>query len=474
MKQTLLRQLPKVDELLMAEALVPYLTDGPRSLAVTVIREELDDLRQFILNTDEAQLPKTIDQEALVKSILEKLHEESLMNLRPVVNATGVILHTNLGRSLLAPAILEHMSQIAGRYSTLEYNAKEGTRGSRYAHVEKLICTLTGAEAALVVNNNAAAVLLVLDTLTKHKEVVVSRGQLVEIGGSFRIPDVMARSQAFLKEIGTTNKTHKKDYESAITENTGALMKIHTSNFKIFGFTEEVSLSDMVAIAKPHGIPVIDDLGSGTLVDISQFGLSKEPTVQDSVQSGADIVTFSGDKLLGGPQAGIIVGKKTLIDQMKKNQLTRALRVDKLTLSALEATLRIYLDPEKAKQSIPTLRMMGMPYDTTLGKAKAFLEKSKLLTGLNDKYSFELEDGYSEVGGGSLPTEVLPSALVKIKPLFCSVQKTADYLRLQDTPIVVRIQSDWVVIDFRTLQADEEDYILEVLQKLSSHEGGKK
>jgi L-seryl-tRNA(Ser) seleniumtransferase len=281
-------------------------------------------------------------------------------NLKPVVNATGVVVHTNLGRSLLPETVVENIAVIAGRYSTLEYDLDAGKRGSRHAIVEDLLCEISGCQAAMAVNNNAGAVLLCLETFARSKEVIVSRGELVEIGGSFRVPDVMAKSGGILKEVGTTNRTHLRDYENAIGDNTALLLKVHRSNYSVIGFTAEVSLRELVELGAGHGVPVMEDLGSGTFIDFSKYGLVKEPTVQESVAAGTDIVTFSGDKLLGGPQAGIIVGKKSIVDQIKQNPLARALRLDKMTLAALESTLRLYRDEEKAVGMIPTLRMLTM------------------------------------------------------------------------------------------------------------------
>jgi L-seryl-tRNA(Ser) seleniumtransferase len=294
-------------------------------------------------------------QETILAQVLERVAQAMAHNLKPVVNATGIVVHTNLGRSLLAPAVLANLVEIASCYSNLEFDLVAGRRGSRYTAVEDVLCEISGAEAAMVVNNNAGAVLLCLETLARGRKVIVSRGELVEIGGAFRIPDVMARSGGILCEVGTTNRTHLRDYAGAIDEQTALLLKVHKSNYSIVGFSAEVSLPELAALGARHGLPVMEDLGSGTFIDFSQYGLAKEPTVQESVAAGADVVTFSGDKLLGGPQAGLIVGRRAIIARIRTNPITRALRIDKMTLAALESTLRLYRDPRRAVAAIPTL-----------------------------------------------------------------------------------------------------------------------
>ena len=333
--------------------------------------------------------------------------------MKPVLNATGTILHTNLGRAPIADTHMAHVAAVATGYSNLEYNLEAGARGERYAHFEQLLCKLTGAEAAMAVNNNAAAVMLILDSMAKGGEVIVSRGELVEIGGKFRIPDVMERSGAALVEIGTTNKTHISDYEEAITEETAALLKVHTSNYRIVGFTDTVSVAELSPIAKDHDIPLIEDLGSGMLIDLSKYGITYEPTVQDSIANGADVVCFSGDKLLGGPQAGIIVGRKKYIDKMKKNQLTRALRIDKFTAAALEVVLQEYLSEEQAIRNIPTLRMITRSLDEVSVDAE---QLSQLLEESGLPVQVGMEPCESQIGGGSLPLERIPSMAVTLRP----------------------------------------------------------
>ena len=376
-------------------------------------------------------------------------------------------MHTNLGR---APISREHMKKafdIVTGYSNLEYNLEEGRRGERYSHFEKLLCKITGAEAAMAVNNNASSVLLILSSLAKGGEVIVSRGELIEIGGKFRIPDVMTQSGATLVEVGTTNKTHVSDYEENITEETKALLKVHTSNYKIVGFTESVGIDELMPIAKEHGIPVIEDLGSGVLIDLSKYGLTYEPTVQESVAKGADVVCFSGDKLFGGPQAGIIVGKKKYIDMMKKNQLTRALRIDKFTAAALELVLQEYLSEEQAVQHIPVLRMITEPLDEVARRARSLARtiRSTDLPAKVDVVSCE-----SQIGGGSLPMERIPSMAVAIHPKHESVAALEDQMRHLTVPMIPRTVNDTIMLDVRTVETEDFKLIAAELQELLGQE----
>jgi len=376
-KHETLKSLPGVDHVLELAEDDDRFHDIPRSVILDSARKAIDGVRKDILDSVQTSIKD--------KDILLKAHAYAKEKVKPrlvnLINATGVVLHTNLGRALLCKDALDNIKEIAQSYSNLEMNIKTGKRGIRYEAVDELICELTGAQSAIVVNNNAGAVLLALNTIAKDTQVVVSRGELVEIGGSFRVPDVMSKSGCMLKEVGTTNRTHLRDYENAVCDNTGLFLKVHSSNYKILGFTASVDLKDLVALGKEKNIPVMEDLGSGTLIDFSKYGLPAEPTIFDSVSSGADIVTFSGDKLLGGPQAGIIVGKKQAIDQIKNNPLTRALRIDKLTLAALESTLKLYRDEKKAVQEIPTLRMLTMSF-------KEICEKADLLLKAIKKYPF--------------------------------------------------------------------------------------
>ncbi len=385
------------------------------------------------------------------------------MHLQAVINATGVIIHTNLGRSPLAKMAEAAVTSISGTYSNLEYNLDQGERGSRYSHVEKLLVQVTGAEAGLVVNNNAAAIMLVLDTLAKGGEAIVSRGELVEIGGAFRVPEVMARSGAILREVGTTNKTHLRDYREAITPETKVLLRVHTSNFRILGFTENVPLSDLANLAHEHGKLIIEDLGSGVLVDLSRYGLPKEPTVQESINAGVDVVTFSGDKLLGGPQAGIIVGRKTLIQQIKANQLTRALRIDKMTLAALESTLKLYLLPELALREIPTLRMLT---ESALNVEK---RAQRLAAAIIEACGGEVEVAVvgdsAEAGGGSLPGTTIPSSAVAVKPSWSRVLELERWFRHQKPAVIVRVNQERILFNTRTLTDAELPVIVGLLKK---------
>ncbi len=452
-KNRLYSSIPKVDEFLMHDQIKNLLESYPRSAVTDAVREELDELRRQIKAlTDETAESFSVEPQKLSERVSIRLKALFANHLKRVINASGVVIHTNLGRSLAAPSILEHLAEISGRYSNLEYDLETGKRGTRYSHVEDILCRLTGAEAALVVNNNAAAVMLALSTLASGKEAVISRGQLVEIGGSFRIPEVMKASGACMVEVGTTNKTHLKDYSEAVTDNTGVLLKVHTSNFRVLGFVQEISIEELVILGSGLDIPVMEDLGSGSLLDLSRYGLTKEPTVSESIRSGADVVTFSGDKMLGGPQAGIILGKKRFVDAMKKNQLTRALRVDKMTLTLLESTLRLYLDEERAMAEIPTLRML------TAGKAELTEKAEKLQELLNSAPyggASELIDGESEVGGGSLPLEKLSTTLLAVTPSRISANESVNSLRSLNIPVICRVQDDRLLFDPRTIFDDE-------------------
>lgn len=448
-KNLLYRSIPKVDVLLENEEIQNTIEEHGRENVMEIIREEMDALRAFIGKCDdeEAALDKI---ETLSEQILKQVEKANTPNMRMVINGTGTILHTNLGRAPISQEHMAKLSNIVTGYSNLEYNLEEGRRGERYSHFEKLLCKLTGAEAAMAVNNNAAAVMLILSSMAKGGEVIVSRGELVEIGGKFRIPDVMEQSGATLVEVGTTNKTHYSDYEEAITEETKALLKVHTSNYRIVGFTDTVTIGDLYPLAKEHDLPLIEDLGSGVLIDLSKYGLTYEPTVQDSLRNGADVVCFSGDKLLGGPQAGIIVGKKKYIDMMKKNQLTRALRIDKFTATALELVLQEYLSEEKAIQNIPTLRMINEKKEEVEQRAKTL---RRMLRSAKLAADFGLEDCESQIGGGSLPLERIPSVAVTIKPHNISVPKLEEEMRHLEVPIIPRTVNDTIYLDVRTIES---------------------
>jgi L-seryl-tRNA(Ser) seleniumtransferase len=461
-KQQVLSNIPSVDELIKQEEIQEISQRYPRSVIVDCIREYLSEYRNIILNLNDDDLslvPST--KVALLEGINAKINKRMSSKLVSVINATGVVLHTNLGRAVLSEKVKQNLWRIACGYSNLEFELETGKRGSRYSHVESIICKLTGAEAAMVVNNNAAAVMLVLSTMAKDKEVVVSRGQLVEIGGSFRIPDVMSHSGAVLKEIGTTNKTHLFDYEKAFNERTAAFMKVHTSNYRILGFTKEVESEELVELGRKLNIPVIEDLGSGVLLDMQRFGLPYEPTVQSAVKAGMDVITFSGDKMLGGPQAGIIIGKKQYIEKMLKNPLTRALRIDKLTLAALETTLKLYLDEEEAINEIPVLRMLTISEEDLNKKANSLY--NELLKKLGDKCDIAIIDEFSEVGGGSMPMHKMPTKAVSLITPDLSIDKLEEALRTYSTPVVARINKDRLILDVRTIFDGELDIIVKAL-----------
>ena len=459
----LLSSLPKVDEFLVAQELEKYKDTVPYNTFIKSIRGGIDFYREQILKNkikDENYDIKKLKQDIMEK-VIKLIESSNRLKLKRVINSTGTIIHTNLGRSKLMASSVKNIVEIASNYNNLEYDIESGKRGSRYSHIEDLICEITGSEAALVVNNNAAAVLLVLDTLTKDKEVIVSRGELVEIGGSFRIPAIMEYSGSKLIEVGTTNRTHEADYTNAITEETRALLKVHTSNYKIMGFTKEVKNDELSKIARDNNLISIEDLGSGVLVDFSKYGYKKEPTVQESLRSGMDIVTFSGDKLLGGPQAGIIVGKKDHIEQMKKNNLLRTLRVSKLTLAALEITLREYLDEAKAIKNIPTLNMILEDISKVEKRAKTLYEKLYKIKDLE----VELVGTKAMIGGGSMPTEVMDSYGVSIISKKYSVTKLENKLRCNSISVISRIQNERVVFDCKTLNNNDIDDIYEILKK---------
>jgi L-seryl-tRNA(Ser) seleniumtransferase len=460
-----LRSLPAVDELLREKAISEASETYARTLVVRAVRNILERTRQAILSGEATVDSARSERAVLVESVLEELEHLASFTLKGVINGTGIIVHTNLGRSLLSREALERLQLIGSGYSNLEYDLAVGKRGSRYVHAEAILCEMTGAEGALVVNNNAAAVLLALNTLAQGKEVVVSRGQLVEIGGSFRIPDIMARSGAILREVGCTNRTHLHDYQAAIGPETALLLNVHASNYQIIGFTAEVGLDELVKLGRKHGVVVMQDLGSGCLVDLTRFGLQGEPLVQDTVRSGVDVITFSGDKLLGGVQAGIILGRQELVKHLRRNPLTRALRVDKLTLAALEATLRLYRDETTAIQAIPTLKMIATDMHTLENKATSIAEA--LRASVAEFIKVEIEDGSSMVGGGALPTQTLPTKLVAISSTKSSATRVETHFREYKPPIIGRVERDLFLLDVRTLQPGDEDVIVEAAVQLA-------
>jgi L-seryl-tRNA(Ser) seleniumtransferase len=456
-----MKQIPKVDKVLEWEEVRELLAAVPRPVVMTAVRTALDELR----NTALADQLSTEDlgEAAICRRVRGCLTLLTSRSLRRVVNGTGVVIHTNLGRSPLAPAVREALLETAFGYSNLEYDLATGERGMRYSHVEALICELTGAEAALVVNNNAAAVLLALSSLAAGREVITSRGELVEIGGSFRIPDVMRQGGAILREVGTTNRTHVKDYLDAIGPDTGLLLKVHTSNFTVVGFTKEVTAGEMVALGREHDVPVMADAGSGCLLDVLHLG-EREPTVQEYVRAGVDVVTFSGDKMLGGPQAGIIVGSKKWLEPMKKHPLLRAIRIDKMTLAALEGTLRLYRDERQAVSQIPTLRMLAATPDELKLQGRQALRRLRRV--LKPAVTVTLVDGFSQTGGGSLPTLELPTTLLAVTVAGMSSQELERRLRGSDIPVIGRINRGVFLLDVRTLAADDLPVIAEALNRL--------
>ena len=466
MKEKLLSQIPAVNDILDLEKTKSYIDEFSRPIVLEGIRKTTDDIRNEILNKSEKELENyNLNEKYILEKLEIYLKNWSKPNLAPAINGTGVVVHTNLGRSLLAESAIESLNSVARNYSTLEIDRKSGERGSRYDNVTTLLKELTGAETAMVVNNNAAAVMLALNTIAEGKEVIIPRGELVEIGGSFRIPDVMKRSGAKLVEIGATNKVYLEDYIKAVTKNTGLLLKVHTSNYKVVGFTKGVELNDLVNYAHKHNLPVMDDLGSGILLDLREEGFNYEPTVQERVAAGTDVVTFSGDKLLGGPQAGIIVGKEEYINKMKKNPMTRALRVDKFTLASLEATLKEYKDLENAKENIPTLRMLTENIEKIKNRANKLF---KLINdnNLNQKFNFSIKKDISKVGGGAFPLEELDTYTLQIVSNEFSASELSYKLRMNYPPIFSRIKDGKLKLDFRTIKEEDLGIILKALKEI--------
>src|SRR5436190_9043942 len=452
------RKIPKVDVVLSHPGAQPLIAESGRDNFTTCLAQVFDGLRARIKEGKETD----VDVPAILAAVQERLAARRAPRLCRAINATGVILHTGLGRAVLPKAALDAIAAEQKGYSLLEVERGSGERSLRETHVVDLIRDITGAEAATVVNNNAGATLLCLAALAKDREVITSRGQLVEIGGSFRIPDVMKESGAALVEVGTTNKTYLSDYENAITERTALLLRVHTSNYRIVGFTHFPSLAEMVDLGRRRGIPVMDDLGSGAFVDLAPFGVTDEPHVQSSVKAGADVITFSGDKLLGGPQAGLIVGKKDSVSKIRKHPLFRALRVDKLKLTALEATLKLYLDRERLFRELPTLRMISMSLDECEKRALTLAAKLKGMPGL----SLEILDDASEFGGGSVPTQQIPTKVVALKHGTMSLETLSSRLRAGTPPVFCRVQRERALLDVRTLLEGEDDEIAASLRAI--------
>ena len=455
--------LPSVDGLLSlpeAQALAERCSEAWVKEAA---RAALDDLRAAIRGGATACPDRAAATEAAVGRMRAWVEARLRPSLRRAVNATGVVLHTGLGRAPLPQAAMRQVAAVAGGYCNLEIDLEDGERGERVSHVERLLCDLSGAEAAAVVNNNAAAVLLTLNTLARDREAAVSRGQLIEIGGSFRIPDVMARSGARMVEVGTTNRTHLKDFRDAITERTGLLLSVHPSNYRVMGFTAEVGLGDLVTLGREFGVPVAHYLGGGVLIDLRPYGLPYEPLVSDSVRAGADVVTFSGDKVLGGPQAGVIVGRKGAVEAMRRNPLMRALRCDKLTYAALEATLRLYLRPAALLKEHPTLRMLTEPVAALRRRARRLM---KGLKGLEGRVEARLEESVAYTGSGALPLEEIPSAAVTLRPRAGSAAGLARGLRLCEPAVVGYVREDRVYLDVRTVRDEEVRTVAEAIRKV--------
>ncbi|MGO4173760.1 L-seryl-tRNA(Sec) selenium transferase [Bosea sp. TAF32] len=438
---------PSVDTVLHSAGGELAIARHGRAAATDAIRQVLEQLRA-------GGQPPAASLEQVSRMALDWLEERGRPSQRPVINLTGTVLHTNLGRALLAEEAIEAVVTAMRAPTNLEYEIEAGQRGERDAHVRDLIRELTGAEDAILVNNNASAVLLVLNTLSRNREAIVSRGELIEIGGAFRMPDIMARAGAVLREVGTTNRTHLRDYAEAIGPETGLLMKVHTSNYVVQGFTAEVEPAALAKLADQHGLPFVDDLGSGTLIDLSRWGLRKEKTVQDALKGGADLVTFSGDKLLGGPQAGIVAGRRDLIAKLAKNPLKRALRLDKLRLAALEATLRLYRDPDRLSQRLPTLRL----FTRTAAELRTAAERllPGLIGSLGPSWQVEVIDCASQIGSGALPLETLPSAGLALRPAGkttgSAIEKLAAAFRAVPVPIIGRIAQGALIFDLRCLE----------------------
>lgn len=471
LKQRYFRLLPAVDRILQEKELKGIGGEIPRNLIVEAVQEVVTESRAMIKRAVTKKELEALDLSpvSLAHQAREKVKEKTRANLQPVFNATGVLLHTNLGRAPLAAAAVEMLQETSSSFCNLEFSLQTGRRTSRYEHVEALLCRLTGAEAALVVNNNAGAVFLALNTLAPGREVVVSRGELVEIGGSFRLPEVMTASGALLVEVGTTNKSYLRDYQRAINERTALLLKVHSSNFKVLGFTAAVDSRSLVGLSEEYGLPVMEDLGSGVLVDLSRHNLPAEPRVQESVAAGVDLVTFSGDKLLGGPQSGLIVGKKKYLERIKSNQLTRALRVDKLTLAALESTLRLYLDEEKALREIPILRMLTVSHEIL--KARAEILAAELAKKLGPEWQIGISRERARVGGGSLPLAALPSYQVTLECAGVSSAELAQILRRARHPVIARVRKKKILLDLRSLQEEDDGMLVKILTETLSRGG---
>jgi L-seryl-tRNA(Ser) seleniumtransferase len=459
-----LRSLPSIERLLERPVALRLSASLGRDRVRDLLRETTDKLRQEVTGGRWSETTSESLAEELERRLEARAAQFSQPSLRRVVNATGVILHTNLGRAPLARQAIEALSEAAANYSNLEYDLEQGRRGRRETHCQELLSRLAGSESATVANNNAAAVLLVLNTLAEGGEVIVSRGELIEIGGSFRIPDVMTKSGAILREVGTTNRTRIEDYTSAINEQTRLILRVHPSNYRIIGFTERPSAEEIADVARRAGVPSFEDLGSGCLIDLSPYGVKDEPVVADSLKAGISVVSFSGDKMLGGPQAGIIAGSREIVDRVLKNPLMRALRVDKMTYASIEATLRIY-ERGASVTEIPVVRAIATPREEIAVRAAQFVESITRLT--DGRFTVSLEDGASIIGGGSAPEVRLPTVLVAMKPAEMSAATLEERLRGFRIPIITRTERDRVMIDLRTVSVEEEAIILDAISTLA-------
>ncbi len=459
--QTLLRQLPAIDRLLGTPPLSDLAGSHAHAQLRVAAQQAVDELRRRLLAGEEP-LPD-LAPEAVARLAAEYLAALETPSLRPVLNLTGTVLHTNLGRAPLAKSALQAVVAVSRGYSTLEYDLAEGKRGERHVHVEELLCRLTGSEAALAVNNNAGAVLLALSALAGGKSALVSRGELIEIGGSFRIPEIMAAGGVKLVEVGATNKTHLHDYQKAIGPESALILKVHTSNYRILGFTSAVTGEELAELGKVRGIPVLEDLGSGLLIDLTSLGLPREPTARETLATGIDVVTFSGDKLLGGPQAGLIVGRREIVARLKKHPLARALRLDKMTLAALESTLRLYLDPQKALREVPTLRMLASTAEEVQRRALELLPQLQAAAG--EWAACEVVAATATVGGGAMPLAELPGFAIAVTPNRISLQQLTERLRRSVPPVIGRVQDDRLLLDPRTLLPGEEALLATALRE---------
>jgi L-seryl-tRNA(Ser) seleniumtransferase len=451
-------QLPSVSEIIADNQIMELITIHSKPLVMEAVNDTLNELRKKLKPGDKPAATKEI-----IEKIISRLHEIESDRIRPVINATGIILHTGLGRAVLPENAAIALGQL-DQTCNVQVDLETGLRGKRNFMVEKLLCLITGAEAAAIVNNNAAATFLILSALCKGKEVIISRGQLIEIGGSYRLPDCIHESGAIMKEVGTTNKTHLRDYEDALNENSGAILRCNPSNFRIIGFTEDVPIPDLAGLKRKHPVLVIDDLGCGALLNLESFGLPKEPTIQESLAAGADIVCCSGDKLIGGPQSGIILGKKELIHKIKKHPLMRMFRICKLTAIALEQTLRLFLDPETLMEKNPTLRMIGIPLKELYNKAQ---KMKKSINGKGLPYNIQVREEESATGGGSLPHAPLKTYALAVTAPHLSPDRLCHLLRQNEPPIIARIKDDAVLLDMRTLLKGEDAFIIKALEKIA-------